>query len=138
MLGAPRFSGSSLVWNILDFPDEPGVHVENKTTHRNFFGYPGMRSHLLDLFARVLFRVLVREQAHRSGRRIASQSCEFRVQLSVGECGEAAAGVIQQHDLRRSEDARGNYKLPEHVFGYRRPAGTDHVKVSLRQSKNMR
>jgi hypothetical protein len=37
-----RPSGSSLVWNPVDFRDKTGLHVENKTPHRNFFGDPRM------------------------------------------------------------------------------------------------
>ena len=35
-------SGSSVVCSPMDFPDETGLHVENKTPHRNFFGDPRM------------------------------------------------------------------------------------------------
>jgi hypothetical protein len=37
-----RPSGSSVLCNLLNFPDETGLHVENKTPHRNFFGDPWM------------------------------------------------------------------------------------------------
>lgn len=32
--------GSSVLYNLLHFPDETGLHVENKTPDRNFFGDP--------------------------------------------------------------------------------------------------
>jgi carbonic anhydrase len=37
-----RPSGSRVLCNLPDFPDETGLHVENKTPHRNFFGDPWM------------------------------------------------------------------------------------------------
>jgi hypothetical protein len=37
-----RPSGGSVLCNVPDFPDETGLHVENKTPHRNLFGDPRM------------------------------------------------------------------------------------------------
>jgi hypothetical protein len=64
-------SGSSVLRSPMDFRNKTGLNVKNKTPHRNFFGNPRMRSDLFHLFPRVLFRVLVRKEAHRSGRRVA-------------------------------------------------------------------
>ncbi len=63
---------------------------------------------------------------------------QFRVQLIVRECRESAAGVIEEHDLLRSEDTGGNDKLSEHIFGYRWPAGSDDVDIGLRQPQYSR
>jgi len=46
--------------------------------------------------------------------------------------------VIEEHDLRRSEDAVGNDKLREDIFGYRWPAGSDNVDIGMRQPQNVR
>ena len=51
---------------------------------------------------------------------------------------ESAAGVIEEHDLRRSEDTGGNDKLSEHIFGYSWPAGSDNVDIGMRQPQNVR
>ncbi len=39
--------------------------------------------------------------------------------------------MIEEHDLRRSEDTGGNDKLSEHILGYRRPAGPDNVDIGM-------
>ena len=40
--GRHRLSGSGILRNPMDFPDKTGLHVDNKTPHRNFFGDPWM------------------------------------------------------------------------------------------------
>jgi hypothetical protein len=39
-IGLP--SGSSVMCSPVDFPDETGLYVKNKTPHGNFFGDPRM------------------------------------------------------------------------------------------------
>ena len=48
----------------LDFAKEAGLHVENKAAHRDVFFDPRVRPHPLDLRARVLLGILVREEVH--------------------------------------------------------------------------
>ena len=54
--------------NLLHFPDQTGLHVENETPHWNFLGDPRMGSDFRHLFPGVLVGVFERDEPHRSGR----------------------------------------------------------------------
>src|SRR4051794_12496591 len=96
-------SGGGILCEWLDFTQETRFHVEDETSDGNLLGDPWVRSHLQHLFPRVLSGILVGEEVHRSRRCFSRYGGEFRVQLVIAEGGESAAGVIEQHDLRRSE-----------------------------------
>jgi hypothetical protein len=71
---SPRISNlsvSSLVCKLLYFSQQTGLHVENKTAHRDIFGNLGMRSDFLELLQGICLGVLKGEEAHWSRRSIA-------------------------------------------------------------------
>src|SRR5580658_5131064 len=94
-----------------------------------------MRPDFLDLLPGIFLRVLIREEAHRNGRRITGRCAQLRVQILICERREPAAGVVEQQYLCASEDAVGNNNFPENLFRYRRSAGSDNVDIGLRETQ---
>ena len=94
-----------------------------------------MRSDFLDLFDGVLLGILIGEEAHGSGRSIPGRSAQLCVQLLICECSEAAAGMVEQQYLSRSQDADGDNQLTENILGCRGPAGADDVEIAERQTQ---
>ena len=126
-------SGRALVY--FNFSQSAGVHVENDAAHGDLFGNPGMRPDFLDLLPGILLGILVGEEAHWSRRSISGRSAQLRVQLLICECGESAAGVVEEQYLCGSEYTVGNDKFPENIFCYRGSACSDNVYIGVRQTR---
>ena len=88
-----------------------------------------------DLLPGIFLGVLIRKEAHRSGRLITGRSAQLRVPILIWERREPAAGVVEKQYLCASEDAVGNNNFPENIFRYRRSTGSDNVDIGLRQTQ---
>ena len=82
--------------------------------------------------------VLKGEEIHRRRGRIAGRVAEPGVQFLIGEGGEAAAGVVEEHDLGGTDHAIGGDQFGQHLLGHRRARGPDHVELVMGQAQDCR
>src|SRR3954464_13519723 len=130
--------GGSERRDSVHFPQQAGVHVENKSSDSDILCYPRMCSYLLDLFPSVLLRITIREEPHGSRRRVASRRTQSGVQLIVCERRKPTAGVIEKQYLCGPEYPIRHDELCENVFCYGWSASPDNVDIGHRQTEDSR
>src|SRR6266700_4150525 len=116
----------------------PRLNVVNETPHRNLLRDPGMRFHLLDLLAHVLFKIAESVEGHRRHGSRSRLLLKLRAQIFIFEGQHPAVRMVDDDEFLRAEKLVGNNERPQRVFGHNSSGIPNDVGVSRFQAQDLR